>query len=144
MKKVLKIGILVLTIFLFSGCKNDYNKVSYREFNGLFNDLNEYEIIDKSLINQGIFKRSYEAGNTNYTYYYYEFDNKKEAENYLVRNYQTNDGYSYKKNKEYTVVKHNVGSYMKGVRIDNVVIIGQGKKFFDRFEINKIMGKLGV
>lgn len=144
MKKMLKLSVLVLTIFLFSGCKNDYAKVSYREFNGLFNDLDEYQVINKSLINQGIFKKSFEAGNEKYTYYYYEFDNQKEAEDYMSRNYKNEDGYTYDKNKKYTVVKHKTGSYMKGIRVDNVIIIGQGKSFFDRFEINKIMGKLGV
>lgn len=144
MKKGLKIIALFLLIFVVTGCNDNYNKVSYREFKGLFNDLNEYEIIDKTIINQGVFERSYEAGNTKYTYYYYEFDNKKNAEDYLSQNYQDEKGYSYKKNNKYTIVKHSMGSYMKAIRVDNVIIIGQGKNFFDRFEINKIMSKMGV
>ena len=144
MKKNIKVILILFMTIILTGCTKDYTAISYSKFISEFNDKKDYEIIDKTLINEGVYKRSYEAGNGNCTFFYFEFENEKDANSYMKTNYKDNDSFSYKDEDNYIIAKtKSLKNYVKIIKVDNTVIIGKSEKFFDRFSINKIYKELG-
>lgn len=144
MKKNIKVILTLFIVIILTGCSKDYTAISYSKFISEFDNRENYNIIDKTSINQGIYKRSYEAGNGDLNFFYLEFNDNKEAKSYMKRNYKDNDEFSYNNEKDYAVAKTKLSKrYIKVINVDNVVIIGKSEKFFDRFSVNKIYKELG-
>lgn len=145
MRKNLKVILILLISIVLTGCNKNYEVVSYSKFLGEFNSKDGYAIIDKTKINEGVFKRSYESGNGNVTFTYFEFDSEKEAKKYMSETYKKNKDYSYKKNDDYIEVKSKLfDPYTRVIQVDNVVITGKTSKKFDSHSVNKIYKNLGL
>lgn len=142
MNKIFKPFLIMIFIMILTGCSKNYSAINYSKFLGEFNNKKEYTIIDKTVIDEGVYKRSYEAGNSKYTFFYFQFNNKKEAKNYMVKNYKNKKHFSYKEKESYNVAKTNIDDYLIAIQTDDIVIIGQGKNFLSRFQINKIIKEI--
>lgn len=145
MKKKI-IGLLLIFVFsmFLTGCKNNYTPVPSNKFLSVFKNKEKYQVIDKTKIETGIYKKSYEVGNGNITFYYLEFSTVKDARNYMRLSYK-NKNFHFNSNKKYIVAKRKLSKlYIKAIQVDKMIVIGMSNKFFDRFKVNKIFNEMDL
>ena len=138
MKKVFKILILAFALFTLTGCTKELVAIPENKFISTFKDKKDYKLINNTNTSQGIFEKSYEMGNGNVSFYYLEFSSKKKANEYMKLSYDSKS-FNYRKKANYIIAKKKLSKiYIKAIKVDNIIIIGMGNKFKDRFEVNKI------
>lgn len=142
MKKKIN-GLLVLfIILLLTGCGHEYNSIPANTFLAAFKDKDDYKVIDKTSTDQGIYKKSYEVGNGNISFYYLEFETKKQAAEYMELSYK-NRNFHYSQTNNHIYAKRKISKiYIKAIKVNKMVIIGMSNKFFDRFKVDKIFREL--
>jgi len=142
MKRVLKVFLVCIFVFILSGCGKKIEKISYAQFNEYFSN-EEYDIIDNT--NQyGLEVRRYlEAGNGKIQVFYIEFDNEKNADKYMNGIYASEKGSKTKVKKDYTYIKNTKIGYMKLYKVDNVLLIGSADEKKYKRQVNKVLRDLG-
>ncbi len=144
MNKILvKISIILMTIFIFTGCDKDYKKLSYTRYNEYFNNKSNYMTIDHSSDRGTEIIRDLESGNGTIQIMYIEFKTEDDASSYIKKMYSKKDGYKYKKENDVTIIKNTNGMYFKLYKIDNTVLYGISLEKKDKREINNILKDLG-
>lgn len=138
MRKVLKILILAFSFLTLTGCTKELVAIPENKFISTLKDQKDYKLINNSNTSKGIFEKSYEMGNGNISFYYLEFSSKKKAKEYMELSYHSKN-FNYSKEKNYIIAKKKISKvYVKAIQVDNIIIIGMGNKFTDRFKVNKI------
>ena len=142
MKKLLKILLVCIFVFMISGCGKKIDKISYAKFNEYFSN-DEYDIIDHT-DQYGLEVRRYiEAGNGKIQFFYIEFDNEKSAEKYMNGIYVSAKGNKTKVKKGYTYTKNTKGRYMKVYKVNNVIFVGNTEQKKYKWQVNKVLRELG-
>jgi len=142
MKRVLKVFLVCIFVFILSGCGKKIEKISYAQFNEYFSN-EEYDIIDNTK-QYGLEVRRYlEAGNGKIQVFYIEFDNEKNADKYMNGIYASEKGSKTKVKKDYTYIKNTKIGYMKLYKVDNVLLIGSADEKKYKRQVNKVLRDLG-
>lgn len=139
-KKVLIIGLATLVL---AGCTKEYKKLSYTTYNEYFNNKDGYITIDHSNDYGLNVTRSLESGNGTIQIIYMEFQDEKEAINYIKTSYESDENYKISLKEDYSKVISNKGKYFKLYRVDNIVIYGTSLDKKNKREINSILKDLG-
>lgn len=143
MKKLFKVLSLVLVLLLFSGCKRNIEKLSYTDFNEYFSNKSGYDIVDTTSNYDITTRRFLEAGEGNFQIFYIEFDNEKNADNYLEKIYIKDKNNKVKKYKNYTYIKSNKKTYLRLYKVDNVIVYGKTTNKKYKRQMKKVLKDLG-
>lgn len=143
MKRILCTFLIVLSILLLCACKKDYSAITYKRFSAKMSDDLSYSVTDKSLSYEGIYERYISASKEGSLFLFIEFEDKDAAEKYMENNYKDAKGYSYKEEKDYTVVTNSKNGYVKIVQIDNVIISGSTEQSTYKSDVKKAFKELG-
>jgi hypothetical protein len=143
MKKVLvKLSVILMFVFIFTGCTKDYKKLSYTTYDEYFNNKTGYKTIDHSSERGTEIIRDLEAGNGTIQIMYLEFKTEDYANDY-IKEYFDASSYKKKVKDDVTIIKNTNDKYFKLYKIDNVIVYGLSSEKKDKGEINKILKDLG-
>ncbi len=144
MKKIVKkVIVLVCAILILAGCTKDYKKLSYTSYDEYFKDKEGYIQIDHSNDYGLDVIRSIESGNGSIQIMYMEFQDEKDAIDYIKTSYVSDKNYKVKLKDDYSVVKMTKDKYFKLYRVDNTIVYGTSLNKKDKKEINSILKDLG-
>ena len=82
MKRIIKVTMILLICFVFSGCKSKYNAITYTKFNETFKNKTDYITNNLTIKYEDRFERCLEAAGKNNQFLFYEF---KTEEEYLLQ-----------------------------------------------------------
>ena len=143
MKKNIKVFLILFVVILLSGCFKNIQKLSYSDFKDYFSNKKEFKFIDKTYLYGVNVRKFVEVGEGNYQIFYIEFNNKKNADNYIEKMYKTNKDNKVNVKKNYTYVKRNKDSYLRLYKVDNVIVLGTTRNKKARKQVNKVLKELG-
>ena len=143
MKRIITAVIIVISVFVLSGCNRNYDAITYTKFNEIFKEKKDYNIINQTLKYEDRFERCLEASGKNIQFLYYEFKTEEEARNYISDNYKNRKKYKFKDKKNYIIVKCTNKMYFYAVQVDKIVIVGDSPIKKNKKEIKKIFKELG-
>lgn len=138
----MKKGLLILICLLaLTGCSKNYNEVSSSKFISTFTNK-KYTIIDHSYETESFFEKNIEAGNKKVTFYYINYNTKKEANKYMNETYK-NKNYKYEKTNNGIIATHKgVKNYTKVINVNKTVIIANSRGLFAKFDLKRLLRKL--
>ena len=143
MKRIITAVIIVISVFVLSGCNRNYDAITYTKFNEIFKEKKDYNIINQTLKYEDRFERCLEASGKNIQFLYYEFKTEEEARNYISDNYKNRKKYKFKDKKNSIIVKCTNKMYFYAVQVDKIVIVGNSPIKKNKKEIKKIFKELG-
>lgn len=143
MKRIITAVIIVISVFVLSGCNRNYDAITYTKFNEIFKEKKDYNIINQTLKYEDRFERCLEASGKNIQFLYYEFKTEEEARNYISDNYKNRKKYKFKDKKNSIIVKCTNKMYFYAVQVDKIVIVGDSPIKKNKKEIKKIFKELG-
>ena len=138
MKRIITAVIIVISVFVLSGCNRNYDAITYTKFNEIFKEKKDYNIINQTLKYEDRFERCLEASGKNIQFLYYEFKTEEEARNYISDNYKNRKKYKFKDKKNSIIVKCTNKMYFYAVQVDKIVIVGDSPIKKNKKEIKKI------
>ena len=142
MKRIKYIFVLTIGVLLLSGCKSNFEAVTYSKFIEEFNNTNYY-VNDDTLKYENLFERYIAVSGKNTEFTFYEFKTDTDAKEYVEKNYKDNDMYKYKEYDDYVIVKSSKNKYFYGVLADKIFVVGQTSNKSYKSEVNKMMKELG-
>ena len=143
MKRIITAVIIVISVFVLSGCNRNYDAITYTKFNEIFKEKKDYNIINQTLKYEDRFERCLEASGKNIQFLYYEFKTEEEARNYISDNYKNRKKYKFNDKKNSIIVKCTNKMYFYAVQVDKIVIVGDSPIKKNKKEIKKIFKELG-
>lgn len=143
MKRILKVFLAVLVMVFMSGCKKNFNAITYTKFIENFKDKPGYLVTNQTLKYEEQFERCYEVSKDNIQFLYYEFKSEDEAKEYITKYYSNRKRYHFKNKNNYIKVKCTDGMYFYAIQIDKTIIIGDSPNKKNKREIKKVFKELG-
>lgn len=143
MKRIIKVFLAILVVSFMTGCKKDYNAITYTKFVETFRDRQGFLVNNQSLKYEETFERCFEAASDNVQFLYFEFKDDNAAKEYITKNYANRKKYKFHNKGNYITVKCTNGMYFYAIQIDKTIIIGDSQVKKNRKEIKKIFKELG-
>ena len=143
MKRIKYLFVLTLGVLLLSGCKSNYEPVTYSKFIEEFNNNSNYYVNDDTLKYENLFERYVTVSGKSTEFTFYEFKTEEDAKEYVDKNYKDNDRYKYKSSNDYVIVKSTKDKYFYGILVDKIFVVGQTSNKSYKSDVNKIMKELG-
>ena len=143
MKKIFKGLFIFLFLVLLSGCAKDYKAITSTEFIEKMNLEKGYLVNTHTPIYDSSITKSTSVNGNDIQFLFFEFENAKDAKNYVKKSYKDLGSYKYKDYGSYVVVKNTKGRYFYLIQIDNTVLSGNTDTKSNKKEINRIFKKLG-
>lgn len=142
-KSILCTCLILFLVLFVSACSKNYDSITYKRFVEKMGSELNYVITDNTVTYDGIYKRCYTAIKDDVIVSFYEFEDEKEAKDYVKKNYDDKKYYSYKAYDDYSTVKYSEVGYFRLIQVGNVVVSGSSEKSSSKSIINDALKELG-